>query len=45
MHHSHLVNIRGNSYRMRRHTELAQLLQPGRDPAPPRARRSARQEG
>lgn len=44
VHHSHLVNIRGNSYRMRRHTELAQLIQPSRDPAPSRTRRATRQE-
>lgn len=44
VHHSHLVNIRGNSYRMRRHAELAQLIQPNRDPTTPRTRRPARQE-
>jgi DNA replication protein DnaC len=27
LHHCHLVNIRGNSYRMREHTELYQALQ------------------
>ena len=44
VHHSHLVNIRGNSYRMRRHADLAQLMQPSRDTPAPRARRAARQE-
>jgi DNA replication protein DnaC len=28
LHHCHLVNIRGNSYRMREHTELYRTLQP-----------------
>lgn len=39
LHHCHLVNIRGNSYRMRKRAELAQALHqtparknPGRDP-------------
>jgi DNA replication protein DnaC len=27
LHHCHLVNIRGNSYRMREHTELYRTLQ------------------
>jgi hypothetical protein len=27
LHHCHLVNIRGNGYRMREHTELYQALQ------------------
>lgn len=31
MHHCHVVNIRGNSYRMREHTDLWQALQPGQD--------------
>ena len=31
MHHCHIVNIRGNSYRMREHTELLESLSPGRD--------------
>ena len=26
LHHCHIVNIRGNSYRMRQHTELAKTL-------------------
>jgi DNA replication protein DnaC len=28
LHHCHIVNIRGNSYRMRQHSELWQALQP-----------------
>jgi DNA replication protein DnaC len=28
LHHCHLVNIRGNSYRMRGHTDLCRALQP-----------------
>ena len=27
LHHCHLVNVRGNSYRMREHTELYRTLQ------------------
>jgi len=49
VHHSHIVNIRGNSYRMRQHTDLAQLIQGTRErtPTAPRHRRPAvdRQEG
>jgi len=33
LHHCHLVNIRGNSYRMREHTELYRTLQPETDTA------------
>jgi DNA replication protein DnaC len=33
LHHCHLVNIRGNSYRMRAHTELYRALQPETDAA------------
>ncbi len=42
LHHCHLVNIRGNSYRMREHTELYRTLQPEIDAAEPvrRIRRS-----
>ena len=29
MHHGHVVNIRGNSYRMRDHFDLGQAIQPG----------------
>ena len=35
LHHCHLVNIRGNSYRMREHTELYRSLQPEVDEADP----------
>lgn len=31
LHHCHIVNIRGNSYRMRQHTELWQALHQGSD--------------
>ena len=31
MHHCHVVNIRGNSYRMREHTDLWQALQPAEE--------------
>ena len=44
VHHSHIVNIRGNSYRMRHHADLAQLIQANPDRTPPRQRRPARQE-
>jgi DNA replication protein DnaC len=42
LHHCHLVNIRGNSYRMREHTELYRTLQSDVDAAEPvrRSRRS-----
>lgn len=33
VHHCHIVNIRGNSYRMRRHADLQQLLNPQSQPA------------
>ena len=35
VHHCHIVNIRGNSYRMRQHAELYAVLQHRNDPAPP----------
>lgn len=35
-HHCHLVNIRGNSYRMREHSELWQSLQPAAETPTPR---------
>ena len=38
-HHCHIVNIRGNSYRLRQHTELARRLQAGGAAAPPPERR------
>src|SRR6266700_796205 len=45
LHHCHIVNIRGNSYRMREHRALATRLTttPAKSP-PPRARRPSRQE-
>jgi len=47
VHHCHIVNIRGNSYRMRRHADLQQLLSPQPEPAsrrPPPRRGPRRQE-
>jgi DNA replication protein DnaC len=45
VHHCHLVTIRGNSYRLRQHTELWQALHaPQEADAPTRRRRAARQE-
>ncbi|MFQ5946745.1 MAG: IS21-like element helper ATPase IstB [Anaerolineae bacterium] len=41
VHHCHIVNIRGNSYRMRRHTELSKALlfsEPPRKDSPPERR-------
>jgi DNA replication protein DnaC len=38
VHHCHIVNIRGNSYRMRQHADLQQLLSPAEAP-PHRPRR------
>ncbi len=35
LHHCHLVNIRGNSYRMREHTELYRNLRPEMEAAEP----------
>jgi DNA replication protein DnaC len=43
VHHCHLVTIRGNSYRLREHTELWQTLH-APDPEPSSRRRRARQE-
>jgi DNA replication protein DnaC len=34
VHHCHIINIRGNSYRMRHHTELRQALYPQPDERP-----------
>ena len=46
VHHCHLVPIRGNSYRMRQHSELWQTLHGPQDPEPATARRRrVRQEG
>jgi hypothetical protein len=36
LHHCHLVNIRGNSYRMREHADLWQSLAPAAEQATPR---------
>jgi IstB-like ATP binding protein len=44
VHHCHLVTIRGNSYRMRQHTELWQTLHAAQEPEPASRRRRARQE-
>jgi len=45
VHHCHLVTIRGNSYRMRQHTELWQVLHAPPEPeTASRRRRSVRQE-
>lgn len=43
VHHCHIVNIRGNSYRMRQHADLQQLLSPT-EPPTPRRRGARRQE-
>ena len=39
VHHCHLVTIRGNSYRMRLHTELWQALHASHDAEPTTSRR------
>ena len=44
VHHCHLVTIRGNSYRMRQHSELWQTLHAPQDPEPAARRRRSRQE-
>ena len=48
VHHCHIVNIRGNSYRMREHRALASRLPPAAPPeptpGPTRGRPSRRQE-
>lgn len=43
VHHCHLVTIRGNSYRMRQHTDLWQALHTPAD-SEPAGRRRRRQE-
>jgi len=43
LHHCHIVNIRGNSYRMRQHTELWQALHRGSEESSSRSRRKARE--
>jgi hypothetical protein len=46
VHHCHLGTIRGNSYRLRQHTELWQTLHAPQDTEPAAARRRrSRQEG
>jgi hypothetical protein len=44
VHHCHLVTIRGNSYRMRQHTELWQTLHAAQEPEATSRRRRGRQE-
>jgi DNA replication protein DnaC len=43
LHHCHIVNIRGNSYRMRQHTELWQALRQGSEESSTRSRRKAKE--
>ena len=45
VHHCHIVTIRGNSYRMRQHTELWQALHTAQDPEPARQPPPARSSG
>jgi hypothetical protein len=43
LHHCHIINIRGNSFRMRHHSELWTQLQGDTPPAtPPAKRRTSR---
>jgi len=42
VHHCHIVNIRGNSYRMGQHADLQRLLSPTASPPPHPRRRLAR---
>jgi DNA replication protein DnaC len=47
LHHCHIVNIRGNSFRMREHTELSKVLHsppPEPSPSPPRRKRARSKE-
>ena len=47
LHHCHIVNIRGNSYRMRHHTELSKVLHSAPaepSPSPPRRKRARSKE-
>ena len=44
VHHCHIVNIRGNSYRMRQHTELRSALHP-RQSVPDRSTQKRRSTG
>jgi len=41
VHHCHIVTIRGNSYRMRQHTDLWHALHTTQDPEPTTGRRRA----
>ncbi len=43
LHHCHIVNIRGNSYRMRQHTELWRALHQASEESSPRSRRKAKE--
>lgn len=43
LHHCHTVNIRGNSYRMRQHTELWHALHEGSEESAAPSRRKARE--
>ena len=45
VHHCHIVNIRGNSYRMRHHAELHRALGSSRSPTSQRGSRSRTKEG
>jgi DNA replication protein DnaC len=44
MHHCHVVNIRGNSYRMREHTDLWHAISPKNEDQATSARRSRKRE-
>lgn len=44
VHHCHIVTIRGNSYRMRQHTELWQALHSSQEPETTRTRRRRNRE-
>ncbi len=44
MHHCHVVNIRGNSYRMREHTDLWQAIQLGYEEPPAKSFREQKEK-
>ena len=47
LHHCHIVNIRGSSYRMRKHTDLSKILHspPAQSsPSPPKRKRARAKE-
>ena len=47
LHHCHIVNIRGSSYRMRKHTDLSKILHspPAESsPSPPKRKRARAKE-